>query len=292
MAFYDDIVGDQVAPPFLQQGAYQKGPGVSGRYLQACGLALDALATRAKQASLVSLPGQGDPSALPFLGSDRLMLQGPSEPNDNFALRLSGAFDVWAHAGNDWAILQEALAFLLPAIPPALIVSDRSVWSYYGAGANTGVPPQSVNLQTIPNWNWDNDQEVTGQAPGATPWWRFWLVLFSYAPNAWAVAGPALGTPGQPTLGNAPSWSLGFSNIPPSFWVGLRQAIVRNWKAAHAWCRWIIVSLDSAHYDVDQPAAGGVNPDGTFGPNVIIVNGVHVANPRFSTSRYIPGVAF
>ena len=91
MGFYDDIVSDAVAPPWLQQGAYQQGSGVGGRILQTCGKELDQIATRARQAAVVSMPGVGDPSAIPLLCADRLIVQGSSETTGQITARLTGA---------------------------------------------------------------------------------------------------------------------------------------------------------------------------------------------------------
>jgi hypothetical protein len=286
MGFFDDIVSDSVAPPWLQQGAYKQGPGVGGRFLQTIGVELDTINARAKQAAYASIPGLGDVTALPLIASDRLLHQGPNESNAAFTMRLTASWDAWAHAGNDWALLQQTLPELLPVAPPVLVVSDTSTWSYYAAGA-TGTTPPLVAVNVTPqNWNWDNGL-VDAHMPGFTAWWRCWLIIGSYAPNAWAIAGPVLGAGGAPVLGNAPTWSLGFFNVPPAFWVNLRRQLVA-WKQAGAWIRHIIVSYDSAHYQVDAPAGLGVNPDGTFGQPYSIIGGVYVAS-RFATSRYVPG---
>jgi hypothetical protein len=285
MGFFDDIVSDFVAPPWLQQGAYGRGPGIGGRYLQTIGIELDAIALRAKQAANISLPGLGDPSQLPFLGSDRLLWQGPSEPNAAFVVRLSGAFDAWAYAGSDWALLGQTLPELLPVAPPMFVVSDTSTWSYYPAGATGTTPPITARIQP-PNWNWDG-AAVDAHLPGLTAWWRSWLVIFSAGATTWATAGPTLGTGGQPVLGNSPNWSLGFSNVPPVFWINLRRQLA-VFRAAQSWIRHIIISLDATHFQIDKPAGGGINPDGTFGLPYAIVGGVYVAS-RFPTARYVPG---
>jgi hypothetical protein len=279
MTFQQDIVSDEVAPPFLQ------GP-FGTALLGAIGQTLDALKARSNAAAKNGMPGQGDPSALPLLGLDRLLLQGPGETNAAFNARLSGAFDMWQRAGNDWTVLEQCLKQILPLQPPALIVSNTSAWSYYGASADTTRPPLQF-LARVANWNWDGNVEPIGTV--STPWWRMWMVLFSYAPNAWATASLALGG-GGPVLGANPgTTSLGFANVGPQFWVTLRNALIAAQKAQHAWLRWIVVCFDSAHFQPDAPAGGGVNPDGTFGPGYAIASNNYVST-RFASCRYVPGV--
>jgi hypothetical protein len=278
MGFAQDIVSDQVAPPFLQ------GPNGTA-FLTAIGQSLDTLQVRSAQAAYIHMPGLGDPSGLPLIGLDRGMLQGPGETVPAFILRLRAAYDTWQRAGNDWTVLQEVLAQILPLTPPALIVSNSSTWSYYPAGASTAVPPLSFRA-LVPNWNWDGNVEPLGS--NGVPWWRMWLVLFSYAPNAWATPAPVLGS-GRILGANPGTTSIGFGNIGAAFWVTLRQ-IIRTFKAQQAWCRWIVVCFDSAHFLQDSPTAGGVNPDGTFGPSFQIVANCYVAPTRFTDSRYVDGV--
>lgn len=282
MGFVDDIVADNVAPPWLQQGAYARGPGIGGRYLQTIGIELDTIATRAVAAGNNGLPGIGDPSALPLIGADRLITQGSSESNAAFALRLSQSFDTWRVGGSDWGVLWEILSLFVGftnGVPSGRIVSNSTLWSYYGAAPNLTVPP--LHTQTMSNWNWDGNVEVTGLGPGANPWWRYWLILDSFGGSSWCTAAPVLG--GGRVLGSGNA--IGF-NIPGTIFVTMRQ-ILRSWQAANAWCRWIVVNFQSGNYTPD-----GVNatPDGTWGPWPKLVSGVWVPG-RNSTARYVDGLA-
>ena len=174
-AFATDIVSDRVAPPFLQ------GPNGS-KYLTVIGRSLDTVRYRSAQAMLVHMPGLGDASGLYYIGLDRLLAQGPNEPNSTFIPRLSGAFDLWQYAGTDWAVLEEALAYLAPSKPVAKIVSNTSVWSYYAANATPATHPpmhlrwQGPDMAHRFNWNWDNDQFDPHVVNGRS-WWREWLII-------------------------------------------------------------------------------------------------------------------
>lgn len=290
MGFFDDIVSDSVAPPWLQQGAYGRGPGVGGRYLQTIGIELDTIAARAKAAAYNGLPLQCDPSALPLIGDDRLMIQGASESNAAVAIRLSQAFDAWRVGGSDWGVLWEVLSLFAGqagGTPPGRIVSNTKRWSYYPAAATLTVPPL-VTDNKLGNWNWDGGAEVTGLAPVAVPWWRYWLILDAFAPTAWCAAAPVLG--GGRVLGGG--LAIGF-NISGAIFASIRT-ILRSWQAAHAWSRWIVVNFSSGQYTPD-----GVNaePDGTWGPWVKLVVGFSVAGvgqwvpTRDATARYVDGIA-
>lgn len=279
MGFAKDIVSDRVAPPFLQ------GPWATA-WLTAQGQGMDAIQARLYAARRMSLPGVGDASALPYLGLDRVLTQGANESNAAFGARLSAAFDTWQRAGNAWSIFQQLQAFFTPTVLPMTIVSNSSAWDYYAAGVVAATTPPTHLVSLVPNWNWDNDA-VDPHPLSPTSWWRWWLVLFSYAPNAWATIQAPLGS-GRKLGDNPTTSSLGFANIGPQFWIALRQAIA-PFKSANSWLRWIIICFDNAHFQPNSPTAGGVNPDGTFGYGYKIVSGVYVSS-RFSGERYVTGV--
>ena len=266
MSFYDDIVSDAVAPPWLQQGAYQQGPGIGGRYLQTIGKELDAIAIRARQAAVVSMPGVGDPSAIPLLCADRLIVQGSSETTGQITARLTGAFDAWRIAGSDWGVLTEILALFrgfVNAIPPGLIVAgaigSAVRWSYWATLVpNTAIPP--LHTPSANNWDWDLDQEYTGLGNGVIPWYRWWLILRSYGSYAWCTANQLIGAGGF-LIGDGTA--IGF-NVSPSIFVAM-QNVLRNWMAAGSWCRWIIVDLNPPN-TLYFPNAPNAQPDGTWGP--------------------------
>lgn len=171
-----DIVTDRVAPPFLQ------GPNGSA-WLTAMGQGLDSIRYRSAQAQLLHMPGQGDPSALYYIGLDRLVPQGPAESNSAYATRLQQSVDMWRlRAGSDWGLLTLALGFLSPKQPIAKVVSNTSVWSYYPAnGGVTSTPPRryhaAVNTEAN-NWNWDGGT-WDPHPQGVIAWWRIWELLFA-----------------------------------------------------------------------------------------------------------------
>src|SRR5258708_24342984 len=66
------------------------------------------------------------------------------------------------------------------------------------------------------------------------------------------------------------------------------RSVVRQWKQAGSWCRWIVVSFDSGLFDPFQVANGINNPAGTFGPWAVQVNHAYVPS-RFANARYADG---
>src|SRR5690348_1574259 len=82
-----------LAPPFLSTGIGEK-------LLYTIGLGKDAIVEKANQAARASLPGQGTGTALPYIGDDVVLSQGPGEPDASFAIRCQTALDAWAHAGS------------------------------------------------------------------------------------------------------------------------------------------------------------------------------------------------
>lgn len=261
--------------------------GVAEKFFYSCALTLDALNEKLREAMMLHIPTYGSPSALPFLGADRVLTKGPSESDTSFAIRLKYAYDDWQHAGSDWAVMRQGLAILTPFAPRAEIVSQNSgvvagsTWSVYPAGASTLLQPARV--VPVAAWNWDTGATDT---PYNFGYWRFWLVLFATAPQAFAAPAPfKFGTAGV-KIGLRPDASIGL-NIPSST-VKSVQAVLALWKTANSWCRWMIISFDDTLFDPTQPADNVHNPNGTFGNWGKIVSGVMVP-ARFANARYCDG---
>lgn len=287
--FSTDIVSDQVAPPWLQVGARGE-PGVGGRYLQTCGLALDAIATRALNASIISMPGVGDPSGLPYIGLDRVIMQGALEADTAYATRLTESFDAWRVSGSAWGVLWQVLSLFAGysgGTPSGRTVSSGasptfySTWDYYGTAANLTVPPLHFTSITN-NWNWDNNTEVQGTSPGVVPWYRYWLIIDS---GTWTTDEGNWGDAGNWGDGTA-SWGL---SVPPAIFQSIRT-VLRSWQAANAWCRWIVIPLTT---DTFEPDAANAEPDGTWGPWWALTTSGAVntwVQSRSQSARYADGL--
>lgn len=166
----------QYSPPWLANGFGE-------RFLYNLGLGMDALLEKMNQAMRARMPTLCDASALPLIGSDRLIAQGPNEPTANYRVRLQKAFDSWQQSGTRRSVLQQVLAYVSnPAnvpgsyMPSAAIVSvaktvagvgSEASWDTYYYGDDTSKPPS--HRRVVPcNWNWDN----------VSNWWNSFLILY------------------------------------------------------------------------------------------------------------------
>ena len=260
------------SPPWFQNGTAE-------RFLYGLGLSMDALCEKMNQASQAHMPTKAPSSTLPFIGADRLIPQGVLEPSSNFALRLQLSFDSWAFAGINRGTLAQILGYLTPFAPMARVVTDPhgslTKWDTYVAGTNLVANPQpTITANVAMNWNWD----------GTTKPWRFFIVLYSIAPQNFT------GTEG--TWGDGDVWgdttkSWGLS-IPATEVASIRS-IVGTFKS-NQWCQWIIVSFDATLFDPGATADGTHNADGTWGSWGKNVGGVWVPS-RPANARYCSGIA-
>lgn len=261
---------------------------ISGKLIGIFGLAIDALIEKADEGVKARIPTLCDPSALPYIGADRVMPQGPNESNDAYRIRLQRAWDTWARAGSARSVLSNTRPMLAPLNPRERTVSDNTEWYTYETQADTTQPPDHAigdPISGVGIWNWDGQPATYDPHPtGQRMWWRWWLLLFSDVANPWASKGPVFGAPGV-KIGD-PTLSIGFSN-PSGLFKSIRQ-IVALWKAQHSWCRWIVVSFDQTLFDPTQTADGVHNPAGTFGPWYTI-SGNNYGPSRFANARYCDG---
>jgi hypothetical protein len=164
--FRDDY---SLLPPWLTEGTAEK-------FEYAMRLYFDLLMEKANEAIRFRLPGQGDPSQLPYLAYDRALVQGPAESNAAFATRLQGAFAAWGLAGSSRAVLAALQAYLQdlqPGVPAANTLATivrygttLASWSQLYQGSAIGALPTLTHVAPA-NFRWDSQ---------ARPW-RAWLIL-------------------------------------------------------------------------------------------------------------------
>lgn len=170
--FQQRFSAPNLAPPWLKGNNSN-----AAKYLYVMGYALDLLSEKQNEGMLAKCPGLADDSAIPLQAADRVFVQGPSETNANFVLRMRDFLDAWAKAGSRPGILEQMQAYLTdlqpgvdPDWPEMLIVggnTDTSIWStIFGSMAQGAAPARSV--VTPANWNWDGLDMNS----------RAWLVLF------------------------------------------------------------------------------------------------------------------
>lgn len=257
---------EQISPAWLEGD-------VGVRIVYIIGLHIDRLVEKMFQAQIAHMPGLGTPTALPALGQARLMPQGITEANSEYASRLRYSWDAWGFGGGDRGVLSTTLGALLDLRPDALVVSctpdgSSAVWNEYLSGDNftdgtlAGAPSHFVGL----DWNWD----------GVYQWWRCFLVIYSVAPNANWTAPLKWGSGG--TWGDGRAWGCQESNALGS----AINASLKNWRGGHAWFQWWIVSFDA---DLFRP---NNRPSGEYGRWSKIVAGQYVP-ARNTSASYASG---
>jgi len=256
------------------------------------GLACDANLEKLNQAVRAWMPGQGTPTANPYIGLDRVMPQGPFEADVDYALRLQKSLGTWQRAGSRRAVMSQALTYLgdyataatgTAQVPRAVTVSCSSggewaTWdTYYNTSDITKAP---AHIRIAPsNWGFDEDDY--------SRWWRTWLTIFLPASSP-VQPGPVWGTAGV-KWGDEISW--GFSN-PSSLFTAFR-ALVFLWKSANTWYPWVIFSFnvnDSSAGNECSPNSGiGTgNADATWQRFGVTVDGVRVPS-RPTGTRFVWG---
>ena len=202
----DTIVA--IAPPWLQndEPPTNGGPmGIGGRFLYNIGLAYDALLEKLNQAEQARLPTVCTPSALPLIGNDRLLTQGPEETDAEFRLRLQAAFQAWQLAGERIAVMRIVGSYMggllqtLDTNPVMAVVGGYHArqWSTYYVedAANSFVNPPALVRETSTNFSWDG--------LGGIRWWRNWLIFYYHKVNS-GITGTAASI-GSPTTNSIPS---------------------------------------------------------------------------------------
>lgn len=166
-----------ISPPWLQAGTSPspagQPPGVGGRLMYDFGLLADGIMEKLDQGMKAHMPGYGTPTALPYLGADRQLVQAPAEPNASFILRLKQFLQTWQYAGSATSVLQQILCYFQPYLPRVTLVTNSGVWNYFDFGSSNYASTQPIHVQIV-SWVWD---AVTNPLNGGSAWWREWLLV-------------------------------------------------------------------------------------------------------------------
>jgi hypothetical protein len=257
-------------------------PTATGKLQYTFGLGMDVLLDKMWWGIAARFPGIGTPTALPYIAKDRGLVRGLTETDAAFSVRLAAWLDSWQRAGSPRAVLQQVIGYL--GSIRARTVDDSGNWCTYIPGDNPALFGPSTSATGTWDWDAEGDPHPLGQAA----WWRWWLIVYSTSASGASWAGTE-GTWGDGDVwgDDAKSWGLG---VPPGVASTLKAAIVRTWKRAGSWCRWILVSMSDTLFDPFQVADDIHNPLGDFGHWSKIVNRSYVP-ARFSNARYCDGVA-
>jgi hypothetical protein len=154
--------------PWLTAGA------VGSKWATATGTVVDTYVGYMKQGIKARMPDFAPTDALPHIGADRKLIQGPNESNASFVARLVDAWGEWSRAGQARGVLEQ-LAYYTQ--------SNAAIWVQQNGNAYTlssmptaGTDPTSLvvqtNLSTLPE-TLSSSASPYRTIPAGTPWWFF-----------------------------------------------------------------------------------------------------------------------
>ncbi len=158
------------APPWLR--------GNSGyRLLYTLGIQFDTLAEYLRIGCLQGFPSYCEEEALGYIGQDRKIRRGPSEPVESYRVRLKNFKSSWKKAGSPVVLLPQLAAYYLPSeVTIRYVCSGHddqgqrcSDWWTYQAGA------LSYHRETPANWDWD----------GLIGDFRYWIIIYGGLLPTW-----------------------------------------------------------------------------------------------------------
>lgn len=276
---FRDLIKD-ILPPWL-------GKGVGEKLGYVLGLAKDAVMEKLEQGVKARMPKYGTPTALVYIGQDRLIIRGFQELDASYAIRLSQFLDAWARAGAALTELQQLAGYTSPFTPVIRTVSNAGVWDSVNDGKVDGT---TINhLRTIDNWDWDS-VGPSYWAGGTTPWWTTSAGLVPWF-RAWVIIFPPAGLwQAEGTWGDGQTWGDGgvWGCTATLSQIRSLRLVVNQWRDMGIHVPWIIMCFDSTYFDQYLAAGNAKLPDGNFGTWGKIVGGVEVP-ARFSNSAYIDG---
>lgn len=219
------------------------GKSVGYRYLATFGALFDALVEWLVQGAQARLPGQGTPTALGAIGRDRGYLRGFAQSDAAFSGRLVGWIHDKKYAGHPFEVLRQIRGYLAPYTMLMRHVDNAGNWHTIEADGTESI------LQSPGSWNWDDQP---------SQWWRFWIILYPPA-DLWPLWASFDGDQWGGDVANDDD-TLG-QQTPYNVAEDIR-AIVRTWKASHAYCEHIIIAYNADDFDPVNPST---LPDGTWG---------------------------
>ncbi len=244
----------KLGPGWLVKETLPDGTEVDNRILYSIALVLDALAARIQLGILARFPGPagaksttpGAPEdALSLIGRDRIIIRGPNEASDVYALRLIRAIDDHRVRGNAWALMEQIRGYCSPHEVRIRTVDQHGNWKTLERDGSRSEYRNSA-------WDWDGTALEDGRA-------RFWVLIY-----------PTTGTPQRP-------WQRSYWGAVSGDWgeakrtwgstattddVASIRKIVRAWKPAGTSCKWIVIVWDDTAFDPEDTAPP--LPDGTW----------------------------
>jgi hypothetical protein len=214
---------------------------------------LDQIANRVRYATQSGMPTGEIPDALPWIGWERQLPQGPGESNGDYTERLRLAWDAWKWAGTPVGFLSQ---LYIQGFSGGFVVVQLGVkWSIVGtpdfadlSGAMTELPSW-VSRDVLPNSNPPIPLSTDGKpaiAANTIPWWSM---------------------PGGPMDGAGDQWNGRFAIVypdgqPPSPLTDADnltriRTLIRKWKPAKYVCTGIFVTTGGIVYGTDHEYGDG-----------------------------------
>lgn len=202
----------------------------------------DCLREVAWEGQLAAYPGVGTRTALPLIGASRALIQGPTEPDDVFAVRAIAWRDNAEAMGSSTGIAKNVQAFLNgqgslgPGVLPVVRVIDRN-------GDTTTANADGTITYGSVTWTWDDlggwvdggayrePSEVVGY------WSDQWIVIEDPYTHYTSTSDPAW----------LAAWNSGdqtFDSLTPQAVVNGIMSILRTWKGAHEYERCVVWAPD------------------------------------------------
>lgn len=212
-------------------------------------------------------PGYGTPTALPYIGRQRLLIRGQDETDAEYGDWLARWLDTHRLGGK-----AEGIALTLAHFArthPKIKVVNR---------AGHMVTRDVDGTLTFENvaWDWDSKSHPIRSDVDAPYWSDEWIIVYD---PPWDITGPTLPDIGA-TLEDAAAFGIGHLTPPVDTAAVIGQ--LSQFKGAHSHPRSIIWCYDASLFDPSTPAT---MPDGYWGKYHKVVNGVAVRS-RSSDCRY------
>jgi hypothetical protein len=228
------------------------------RFLWSMIAPLDNMVDAQVQGLQAAWPGKGTPTALPYIGRSRGLIQGQTETDDAYAARLPSWLDIWPHAaGTPELALAKRMQEYLGNTPRIRVIQRKRFTPALDSLWVTLNSDGSVVKQRAP-WNWDESTPHQGNPdpndPAAPFWSDLWVVVY---PTQWTTLMPHLGV-----SGSVFTRSTGMGHLCARKEVDELKSLIATWKGAHTRVRAVIWTSDAALFD---PSDSTTCPDGTWG---------------------------
>lgn len=234
----------KVITPWL--GDRPNGLTVGFRYIWSVVSTFDVFATMAEEALQAPIPGVGDPSAFPYIGSNRALRRAQSETDAEYTARLTTWLDRARQWGSMLAVARSIHEYL--ANRPRVRIYNRA-GACYEIAETTGTV--TVYAPGTTAWDWDS----LSNPERAGYWWDLWICVY---PTQWADQG----TWGDGRLWGRNHGDAGIGHLTSRVEYDAIRADVEQYKSAHSHVRAIIWTSDATLFDPTDPTT---QPDGTWG---------------------------